>query len=99
VQAILGAAGYQSDELYDPIWRHVRVPESFLRLVCPMAEAALEQVAGTPAPTCPAFVITNTCAAIGQANLSGAANHMLMLIDLREYLFQVRFCVKSMNGC
>ncbi|KAJ7926482.1 hypothetical protein B0H13DRAFT_1599594 [Mycena leptocephala] len=44
--AILGAAGYQADEVYDPIWRRVRVPPQFLLLVCPMAESMLEKVAG-----------------------------------------------------
>ncbi|KAJ6534238.1 hypothetical protein B0H19DRAFT_964399, partial [Mycena capillaripes] len=44
--AILGAAGYQADEAYDPIWRKVRVPEQFLLLVCPMAEDMLKEVAG-----------------------------------------------------
>ncbi|KAJ7202449.1 hypothetical protein C8J57DRAFT_1622921 [Mycena rebaudengoi] len=37
-KAILGAAGFRVDESYDPVWRHVRVPEQFLSLVCPMAE-------------------------------------------------------------
>lgn len=46
VQAILGAAGYQADEIYDPVWRKVRVPEAFLSLVCPMAEDMLKEVAG-----------------------------------------------------
>ncbi|KAJ7821253.1 hypothetical protein B0H13DRAFT_1660479 [Mycena leptocephala] len=44
--AILGAAGYQADEVYDPIWRRVRVPPQFLLLACPMAESMLEKVAG-----------------------------------------------------
>ncbi|KAJ7098524.1 hypothetical protein B0H15DRAFT_945042 [Mycena belliarum] len=46
--AILAAAGYRADEQYDPIWRHVRVPEPFLVLVCPVAEEILESVAGKP---------------------------------------------------
>ncbi|KAJ7463292.1 hypothetical protein FB451DRAFT_464369 [Mycena latifolia] len=46
--AILVAAGYRVDEQYDPIWRHVRVPERFLLLVCPIAEEILESVAGKP---------------------------------------------------
>ncbi|KAJ6513969.1 hypothetical protein DFH09DRAFT_1197104 [Mycena vulgaris] len=37
-KAILGAAGYRADKSYDPVWRHVRVPEKFLALMCPMAE-------------------------------------------------------------
>ncbi|KAJ7629821.1 hypothetical protein B0H17DRAFT_1164275 [Mycena rosella] len=45
-KAILGAAGYHSDEPYDPIWRKIRVPEQFLLLVCPMAEEMREKVAG-----------------------------------------------------
>ncbi|KAJ7768794.1 hypothetical protein B0H16DRAFT_1882008 [Mycena metata] len=44
--AILGAAGFRSDEIYDPVWRRVRVPEAFLTLVCPMAEEIREKVAG-----------------------------------------------------
>ncbi|KAJ7756085.1 hypothetical protein DFH07DRAFT_1027777 [Mycena maculata] len=67
--AILGAAGYQVDEPYDPIWRHVRVPEAFLQLICPMAEEIYASVAG-------------------KENLSGAANHWLMVMELWEYLFQ-----------
>ncbi|KAJ7792531.1 hypothetical protein B0H14DRAFT_3563017, partial [Mycena olivaceomarginata] len=46
VQANLGAAGYQADEIYDPVWRKVRVPEAFLSPVCPMAEDMLKEVAG-----------------------------------------------------
>ncbi|KAJ7726564.1 hypothetical protein DFH07DRAFT_1000760 [Mycena maculata] len=67
--AILGAAGYQVDEPYDPIWRHVRVPEAFLQLICPMAEEIYASVAG-------------------KENLSGEANHWLMVMELREYFFQ-----------
>ncbi|KAJ7027044.1 hypothetical protein C8F04DRAFT_1399692 [Mycena alexandri] len=44
--AILGAAGFRSDEIYNPVWRRVRVPEVFLQLVCPMAEEMREKVAG-----------------------------------------------------
>ncbi|KAJ7736388.1 hypothetical protein B0H14DRAFT_3612750, partial [Mycena olivaceomarginata] len=44
--ANLGAAGYQADEIYDPVWRKVRVPEAFLSPVCPMAEDMLKEVAG-----------------------------------------------------
>lgn len=36
--AILGAHGYKAHEVYDPVWRHVHVPEPFLTLMCPMAE-------------------------------------------------------------
>jgi hypothetical protein len=46
-QAILGAHGYKVHEVYDPIWRHVRVPEPFLALVCPMAEGILAEIEGT----------------------------------------------------
>ncbi|KAJ6511689.1 hypothetical protein DFH09DRAFT_1434967 [Mycena vulgaris] len=37
-KAILGAAGYQAEEDYDPIWQHVHVPQQFLELICPKAE-------------------------------------------------------------
>ncbi|KAJ6608481.1 hypothetical protein B0H10DRAFT_1815675 [Mycena sp. CBHHK59/15] len=47
-KAILAAAGYQADEQYDPLWRHVRVPEQFLARICPMAEEIYAQVAGKP---------------------------------------------------
>ncbi|KAJ6483022.1 hypothetical protein DFH09DRAFT_1253099 [Mycena vulgaris] len=43
-KAILGAAGYRADEPYDPVWRHVRVPEKFLALMCPMAEEIYKTV-------------------------------------------------------
>ncbi|KAJ6493137.1 hypothetical protein C8R45DRAFT_1136097 [Mycena sanguinolenta] len=46
--AILGAAGYRADEVYDPIWRKVRVPPPFLSLVFPMAEEIQQKVAGNP---------------------------------------------------
>ncbi|KAJ7693365.1 hypothetical protein B0H17DRAFT_933068, partial [Mycena rosella] len=46
--AILAAAGYRVDEQYDPIWRHVRVPEQFLRMVCPIAEEIFDSVSGKP---------------------------------------------------
>ncbi|KAJ7675075.1 hypothetical protein B0H17DRAFT_1140512 [Mycena rosella] len=46
--AILAAAGYRVDGQYNPIWRHVRVPEQFLLLVCPIAEEILDSVAGKP---------------------------------------------------
>ncbi|KAJ7679310.1 hypothetical protein DFH06DRAFT_974792 [Mycena polygramma] len=72
ISAILGAAGYQVDEIYDPTWRRVRVPEAFLRLVCPMAEEMLEKVAGMYL----------------DLHLSGAFNHWEMAIELREYFFQ-----------
>ncbi|KAG6848797.1 hypothetical protein H0H93_013955 [Arthromyces matolae] len=44
--AILGAHGYKVSETYNPVWRHVRVPEKFLELVCPMAEENLSLVEG-----------------------------------------------------
>ncbi|KAJ6600862.1 hypothetical protein B0H10DRAFT_1958552 [Mycena sp. CBHHK59/15] len=68
-KAILGAAGYQAEETYDPVWRHVHVPEQFLRLICPNAEEIHESIAN-------------------KANLSGAANYWLMVMDLRPYAFQ-----------
>ncbi|KAJ7756996.1 hypothetical protein B0H16DRAFT_1314634 [Mycena metata] len=37
-KAILGGAGYQATEIYEPTWQKVHVPPHFLRLVCPMAE-------------------------------------------------------------
>ncbi|KAJ7252582.1 hypothetical protein C8J57DRAFT_1351069 [Mycena rebaudengoi] len=45
--AILGTHGYKVHENYDPIWRHVRVPEPFLSLMCPDAEHILEKIEGT----------------------------------------------------
>ncbi|KAJ6548089.1 hypothetical protein B0H10DRAFT_2170043 [Mycena sp. CBHHK59/15] len=44
-KAILGAAGYQAEETYDPVWRHVHVPEQFLWLICPNAEEIHESIA------------------------------------------------------
>ncbi|KAK7054027.1 hypothetical protein R3P38DRAFT_2500628 [Favolaschia claudopus] len=46
VQAILGAAGYRADEVYDPVWRHVEVPAEFLDLMCPMAEEKRAPIVG-----------------------------------------------------
>ncbi|KAF8209033.1 hypothetical protein K438DRAFT_2012373 [Mycena galopus ATCC 62051] len=68
--AILGAAGYKVDDVYDPIWRKVRIPERFLMLVCPMAEDMLKEVAGVE-------------------HLSGGFHHWQMVIESREYLFQM----------
>ncbi|KAJ7237509.1 hypothetical protein C8J57DRAFT_1247075 [Mycena rebaudengoi] len=34
-------------ENYDPIWRHVHVPEAFLSRMCPNAESILEKIEGT----------------------------------------------------
>ncbi|PPQ75836.1 hypothetical protein CVT26_001130 [Gymnopilus dilepis] len=45
-EGILGAHGYKSHEVYDPVWRHVHVPEQFLQLVCPMAEGIYEEIVG-----------------------------------------------------
>ncbi|KAF8816577.1 hypothetical protein BYT27DRAFT_7229903 [Phlegmacium glaucopus] len=45
-EAILGAHGYKVHEVYDPVWRHVHVPEQFLKLVCPMAEQIHAEVVG-----------------------------------------------------
>ncbi|KAH9476570.1 hypothetical protein JR316_0010486 [Psilocybe cubensis] len=45
-EAVLGAHGYKSHEVYDPIWRHVHIPEVFLCLVCPMAETIYSDVVG-----------------------------------------------------
>ncbi|KAJ7290789.1 hypothetical protein C8J57DRAFT_1612073 [Mycena rebaudengoi] len=44
--AILGTHGYKVHENYDPIWRHVRVPEPFLSLMCPDSERILEKIEG-----------------------------------------------------
>ncbi|KDQ24125.1 hypothetical protein PLEOSDRAFT_1079281 [Pleurotus ostreatus PC15] len=44
--AVLGAHGYKKHEIYDPVWRHVHVPEQFLSLVCPMAEEIHSQIVG-----------------------------------------------------
>ncbi|KAJ7210917.1 hypothetical protein GGX14DRAFT_394536 [Mycena pura] len=45
--AILGTHGYKVHENYDPVWRHVRVPEAFLCLMCPEAEQILDKIEGT----------------------------------------------------
>ncbi|KAJ6450568.1 hypothetical protein C8R47DRAFT_1189292 [Mycena vitilis] len=42
--AILGTHGYKVHENYDPVWRHVRVPEGFLSLMCPEAERILDKI-------------------------------------------------------
>ncbi|KAF9039035.1 hypothetical protein BJ165DRAFT_1407286 [Panaeolus papilionaceus] len=44
--AIFGTHAYKVHELYDPVWRHVHVPEQSLHLVCPMAEANHHAVVG-----------------------------------------------------
>ncbi|GLB44253.1 hypothetical protein LshimejAT787_1601830 [Lyophyllum shimeji] len=44
--AVLGAHGYKAHEIYDPVWRHVHVPEVFLMRVCPDAEAIHSDVVG-----------------------------------------------------
>ncbi|KII86607.1 hypothetical protein PLICRDRAFT_113764, partial [Plicaturopsis crispa FD-325 SS-3] len=44
--AILGAHGYKKHEEYNPTWRHIGVPDVFLALVCPMAEANVGLVEG-----------------------------------------------------
>ncbi|KAF9065976.1 hypothetical protein BDP27DRAFT_1297792 [Rhodocollybia butyracea] len=44
--AILGAHGFKEHEGYDPIWRHVHVPDQFLTLMCPMAEEVLDSIVG-----------------------------------------------------
>ncbi|KAJ7604786.1 hypothetical protein DFH06DRAFT_1275671 [Mycena polygramma] len=44
--AILGTHGYKVHENYDPVWRHVRVPEGFLCLMCPEAERILDKIEG-----------------------------------------------------
>ncbi|KAJ7772443.1 hypothetical protein B0H16DRAFT_1714643 [Mycena metata] len=44
--AILGTHGYKVHENYDPIWRHVRVPEGFLKFMCPEAEGILDKIEG-----------------------------------------------------
>ncbi|KAJ7154733.1 hypothetical protein C8R46DRAFT_442730 [Mycena filopes] len=43
-KAILGGAGFQATELYEPIWQKVLVPPQFLLLVCPMAEEIREKI-------------------------------------------------------
>jgi hypothetical protein len=45
-QAVLGGAGYKVNENYDPVWRHVRVPDNFLKLVCPMAGSIQSEIVG-----------------------------------------------------
>ncbi|KAF9062011.1 hypothetical protein BDP27DRAFT_1369177 [Rhodocollybia butyracea] len=44
--AVLGAAGYKEHEDYNPVWRHVHVPEQFLLLMCPMAEEIHDSIVG-----------------------------------------------------
>ncbi|KAF9078501.1 hypothetical protein BDP27DRAFT_1309680 [Rhodocollybia butyracea] len=44
--AILGAHGFKEHEGYDPIWRHIHVPDQFLTLMCPMAEEVLDSIVG-----------------------------------------------------
>jgi hypothetical protein len=58
-QAILGSHGYKVHEVYDPVWRHVRVPEPFLALMCPMAEATLALVEGELEPIVLSFSLFN----------------------------------------
>jgi len=45
-KAVLGCHGYKEHEQYDPVWRHVHVPEAFLKLMCPMAEDIITDVEG-----------------------------------------------------
>ncbi|KIM35282.1 hypothetical protein M413DRAFT_32634 [Hebeloma cylindrosporum] len=45
-KAVLGCHGYKEHEYYDPVWRHVHVPEVFLRLMCLMAEDIIAGVRG-----------------------------------------------------
>ena len=74
------------DEPYDPIWRHVVVPEQFLKLVCPMAEEIFLKVVGTCCLSNAHQVLTEQT---DKSELSGAANHWAMIKELRPYLFQV----------
>jgi hypothetical protein len=46
LKAVLGCHGYKEHENYDPVWRHVHVPNVFLRLMCPMAEDIISEVEG-----------------------------------------------------
>jgi len=48
LQAILGCHNYKEHKVYDPLWRHVYVPEVFKCRVCPCAEEILENVMGRP---------------------------------------------------
>uniref|UniRef100_A0A8H8CI32 XPG-I domain-containing protein n=1 Tax=Psilocybe cubensis TaxID=181762 RepID=A0A8H8CI32_PSICU len=45
-EAVLGAHGYKTHEVYDPLWRRVHVPEAFLNLVCPIAEDIHAKIVG-----------------------------------------------------
>ena len=46
MKAILATHGFKVHENYDPLWRHVRVPDAFLQRVYPMAEGILESIEG-----------------------------------------------------
>ncbi|OJA10894.1 hypothetical protein AZE42_08365 [Rhizopogon vesiculosus] len=45
-KAIFSTHGYKAHQDYNPVWRHVQVPEAFLQLICPMAEGILESIRG-----------------------------------------------------
>ncbi|KAF9474955.1 hypothetical protein BDN70DRAFT_814884, partial [Pholiota conissans] len=47
-EAILGSHGYKLHETYDPQWRHVPVPDQFLKLFCPQAEEMFLKLNGQP---------------------------------------------------
>ncbi|KAJ7933678.1 hypothetical protein B0H13DRAFT_1855921 [Mycena leptocephala] len=43
--AILGAARFEVEETYDPVWTRVHVPQQFLELICPKAESIRDEIA------------------------------------------------------
>ncbi|KAF7371837.1 hypothetical protein MVEN_00040500 [Mycena venus] len=43
--AILGAAGFKTEETYDPLWMRVHVPPQFLEFICPKAESIRDEIA------------------------------------------------------
>lgn len=46
-QAILGAARFEVEETYDPVWTRVHVPQQFLELICPKAESIRDEIASS----------------------------------------------------
>ncbi|KAF7371838.1 hypothetical protein MVEN_00040600 [Mycena venus] len=44
-KAILGAAGFKTEETYDPLWMRVHVPPQFLEFICPKAESIRDEIA------------------------------------------------------
>lgn len=89
-KAILGTHGYKAHEVYDPVWRHVHVPQQFFQLVCPMAEEMISSLHGILQPFLLSAILISYHMT-GRENLVGATNHWHMVVFLRPYLFQVRW--------